>query len=150
MTDLAMIWEGEDRAADLQLVDGDLAAEDGLRTAVILSLFTDRRARPDDILPEADADRRGWWGDVAAASPDDQIGSRLWLLSREKRRPEVVARAREYAEEALAWLVRDSVARSVKVEAEITPQGWLGLGVVIERPGGPARQRFDFVWRGLQ
>lgn len=150
MTDLALFWSDETWSADLKVEAGDLAAEDGLKTAVLLSLFTDRRARPDDVLPEADADRRGWWGDVAAAEPDDQIGSRLWLLSREKRRPEVVAKAREYAEEALAWLVRDGVARAVAVEAEITPQGWLGLGIVIDRPGGPDRQRFDFVWKGLK
>jgi phage gp46-like protein len=150
VSDLALIWNDEGFGADVAITAGDLVADDGLKTAVILSLFLDRRARPDDRLPQDGSDRRGWWGDIASTDDDGPIGSRLWLLEREKRLPSVVARAREYCEEALAWLIRDEVARSVTVETEITSEGWLGIGVVIERPEGPARQRFDFVWKGLQ
>lgn len=149
MTDVALIWDADAVAADMLLEGGDLATEAGLRTAVIISLFTDRRARPDDPLPEAGADRRGWWGDVAAREPDDEIGSRLWLLSREKQTAEVVARAREYALEALGWMLRDRVASAVEVLAEVTRPGVLGLSVIITRPVGPGRERFDFVWKGL-
>lgn len=149
MSDIALFWDAEAVAADLSLVDGDLATEAGLKTAVILSLFTDRRARPDDRLPQEGADRRGWWGDVAGRDADDEIGSRLWLLSREKQTAQVVAKAREYALEALAWMLRDRVAVSIEVEAEITRPGVLGLGIAITRPDGPGRERFDFVWNGL-
>ena len=148
MTDLLLFWSGEDFAADLLLADGDLARDAGLRSAVIVSLFTDRRARSDDILPQQGADPRGWWPD-ALGDPDDQIGSRLWLLSREKQLPTVLAKARDYVMEALAWLVRDGVASSVEVEAEVSAPGVLGLAVFITRPDGPDRQRFDFVWKGL-
>lgn len=149
MTDVALFWDADAVAADLSLEAGDLATEAGLKTAVIVSLFTDRRARPDDRLPQDGGDRRGWWGDVAGQEADDQIGSRLWLLSREKQTPEVVARAREYALEALGWMLRDRVASAVEVEAEITRPGVLGLGIIITRPDGPGRERFDFVWKGL-
>jgi phage gp46-like protein len=148
MTDLQLFWSAEEFGADLALIDGDLARDNGLKTAIIVSLFTDRRARSDDDLPQLGIDPRGWWPDVLG-EPDDQIGSRLWLLSREKQLPDVVAKAREYAREALAWLIRDGVASSVEVEAEITAPGVLGLGIVITRPDGPDRQRFDFVWKGL-
>ena len=47
--------------------DRDLQGDDGLFTAVIISLFTDRRANADDPLPDericALPDPRGWWGD---------------------------------------------------------------------------------------
>lgn len=150
--DLALVWKDEAFAADLALDGQDLLNEGGLRTAVILSLFTDRRARADDDLPEAGADRRGWWADALAEGEDGPIGSRLWLLEREKQLPSVVARAREYAEEALAWLVRDRIASAVAVEAEITAPtsaggGVLGLAVRIDRPSGAERFRFDYVWR---
>lgn len=150
MSDLALIWKDEAWSADLVLDAGDLTTDDGLKTAVIVSLFTDRRARPDDRLPEEGADPRGWWGDALAREADDQIGSRLWLLAREKRRPEVLARAREYTDEALAWLIRDGVAQAVTVTAEFTTEGWLALGIEIDRPGGPSRLRFDHVWKALQ
>lgn len=149
MSDLALTWDEALAQADLTLAGGDLLLDGGLKSAVIVSLFSDRRAEPDDRLPEGGGDRRGWWGDVQARDARGRIGSRLWLLAREKRTPETVARAREYAEEALAWLVQDRVARRVVVETSVTPEGWLAWRIEIERPEGPDRQRFDFVWKGL-
>lgn len=151
MTDLALIWDGETGTADLSIEGGDLALNGGLGSAVVLSLFTDRRAEADDRLPQTGGDRRGWWGDLTpnADGTRRRIGSRLWLLSREKRTPETLARAREYAEEALAWLVEDRIASRVEVTAETTPEGWLALTVVIARAEGPDRERFDYVWKGL-
>lgn len=147
MTDLKMSWDAETATGDVVMQAGDLAMDGGLSTAVLISLFSDRRAEPDDRLPDAGGDRRGWWGDLGAARPAGRLGSRLWLLEREKRTPAVVARAREYAEEALAWLVADGVARRVEVATSVTPEGWLALQVIVIRPEGPDRQRFDFVWR---
>ena len=145
MTDLAIRWRPELMGGDLALDGVGLATDDGLRTAIIISLFTDARAEPDDPLP-ADAERRGWWGDALPQIEGDRIGSRLWLLRREKRLPAALDRARGYAAEALAWLVEDGVAAQVGVEAEAIGPATLGLGVVVTRPGGPGRQRFDFVW----
>ena len=137
-----------DLGGDWQVLAPGLAEDDGLETAVIISLFTDRRAEGDDELPAGD-DRRGWWGDALAEVEGDRIGSRLWLLSREKQLPSVVARAREYALEALQWLLEDGVASTVDVTAEIVRQGVLGLSVEIRRPDQPAvRYRFEQFWKG--
>ncbi len=104
---------------DLSIEDGDLESDDGLETAVIISLFTDRRARDDDELPDPNnPDRRGWWGDLVAEVADDQIGSRLWLLERSKTTPDVLVKAKEYAEEALSWMIEDDVAKKIEVEVE--------------------------------
>lgn len=148
MTDLLLVWNDDAYMADLALVDGDLATDAGLRSAIVLSLFTDRRARDDDALPQEGADRRGWWAD-ALGDENDQIGSRLWLLGREKMTPEMIAKAQEYAEEALNWLIRDGVIRSLLVEVEIIGPSALGLAITVGRGDGPDRQRFDYVWKGL-
>lgn len=126
---------------DCGMEAGDLVAEGSLRTAVILSLFLDRRADDDDILPNGSDDRRGWWADTVAPMTDygigggsasgDHIGSRLWLLSREKQLAGVLDRARHYAEEALTWLVEDGVATAVQVTATNPRQGWLVLEVTV-------------------
>ena len=126
---------------DCGMEAGDLVAEGSLRTAVILSLFLDRRANDDDILPNDSDDRRGWWADTVAPMTDygigggsasgDHIGSRLWLLSREKQLAGVLERARHYAEEALTWLVEDGVATAVQVTATNPRQGWLVLEVTV-------------------
>ena len=121
---------------DCGMEAGDLVAEDSLRTAVILSLFLDRRANDDDILPND-----SWWADTVAPMTDygigggsasgDHIGSRLWLLSREKQLAGVLERARHYAEEALTWFVEDGVATAVQVTATNPRQGWLVLEVTV-------------------
>lgn len=137
-----------DWQCDWTIVAPGLGEDEGLETAVIISLFTDRRANPDDELPSGD-DRRGWWGDGLAEVEGDRIGSRLWLLSREKQLQSVVARAREYASEALQWLIDDGVAEAVNVEAEIVRMGVLGLGIEIVQPGKrPVKYRFEKFWSG--
>lgn len=83
-------------------------------TNIIASLFTDARANEDDILPSGGTDKRGWWGDSFS---DKKIGSKLWLLSREKQLSSVLKRAQEYAEESLQWMIKERLIKSVTVTA---------------------------------
>lgn len=123
--------------------------DDGLETAIIISLFTDRKANDDDELPSGD-DRRGWWGDSFAEIEGDLIGSRLWLLKREKQLSSVVAKAKIYAEEALKWMIEDGIAEKVTVTAEIVKRGILGLLIEITKPGiSPFKYKFNYVWEAV-
>lgn len=129
-----------------------LLADDGLQTAVLLSLFTDRLAGVDDALPDAGdtVNRRGWWGDAYADIAGDRIGSRLWLLAREKQTAAVLQRAQSYAREALQWLIDDGVAREVTVIADLGRADVLGLHIEIVRSARPVtRYRFEHFWKGL-
>lgn len=147
--DAALLWK--EMGADLSVDALDLVRDDGLQTAVLLSLFIDRRAKDDDTLPDNTGDRRGWWADAYADVIGDKYGSRLWLLSREKQLPSVLARAKEYAEEALAWMVEDGVAQGVIVETSIPRQGVLGIGVQITKPDGTALDYyFDYLWEAMR
>ncbi|WP_303905621.1 phage GP46 family protein [Thiohalomonas denitrificans] len=131
---------------DLALDGPDLATDDGLRSAVIVSLFTDARAEPDDDIPDGTDDRRGSWHDTYLPHDGDSEGSLLWLLSREKETADVLQRARTYAETALAWLIEDSVATAVQTEAEWRNdigRGVLALYLTITLPG---RTPFDDVF----
>lgn len=149
MSDLALDLDLGTLAADLVFDGFGLVTDDSLRTAVIISLFTDRRAADDDRLPDAGTDRRGWWADTFAPIEGDLIGSRLWLLSREKQLREAVARAEEYAREALEWLIEDGIAASVIVTASIPRSGWLRLDIEIDRPDSRGTTRYDFAWEAL-
>lgn len=131
---------------------GSLASENSLSSAVILSLLTDRRAKPDDRLPDDSGarsivvppDRRGWVGDVMADIPGDRFGSRLWLLHREKQTEETRRRAEGYALEALQWLIDDQIADSVKVAAEWTQMGRLEMQVdILLKSGVPVTYTLD-------
>lgn len=139
-------------ALDLALLDGDLATDNGLRTAVALSLLCDRRAEPDDVLPDSfgfdGGDRRGWWADAIADRDGDKWGSRLWLLNREKILPEVRRRAEAYAAESLAWLLDDGVATEVEAIAETLDREVLWLLIIIKRGDGTRiADRYQYVWR---
>lgn len=149
MTDLATIFIDMSKRADLALDAFELATDDGLDTAVLLSLFTDARARDDDVLPPGQTDRRGWWAD-AYATATDNFGSRLWLLHAAKQLQDSLNRAREYAEEALAWLVADGIAAKVEVETWIVRDEMMGMLVRIHRPdGSTSAKRFDILWSAL-
>jgi phage gp46-like protein len=146
MADIEFFTDITGTEFDYQLLNGALAAEHDIKTAVMISLFTDRRADEGDALPDPRGSKRGWWADAMMGR---QIGSRLWLLGREKQLNDVVRRAREYAEEALAWLVTEGVARNVQVQAGIARAGVLGLVVEVSRNNTPpARYRFEFAWQG--
>ena len=89
---------------------------DSLSRAVVISLFTWQRASQSD---EVDNDQRmGWWGDTFAENKGDKIGSKLWLLLRQKITEETLNRAQEYAYDALKWLIDDGICSDITVDVE--------------------------------
>ena len=140
MTDVALIWDNVNQRADVAVVGNDLLLDQGLQTAVIISLATDRLAEPGDAIPDASGDPRGWWGDIpidpgTSDSRRYPIGSRLWLLRRSKYTDAGAGLAIGYAQEALQWLIDDGVAARVDVAAarQAPPLGTLVLGITIVR-----------------
>src|SRR5260363_120954 len=85
MNDIPIRWSAESGAGDWS---PDSAEVSDLQIAVMISLFTDRQARPDDVIPDGSTDARGWWG-------KPNIGSRPggtthpmrfeWALPKRKR-----------------------------------------------------------------
>ncbi len=119
-----------------------------LEVAVVSSLWTWRRAEDDDALPTPDADRQGWWGDALAGFSH---GSRLWLLQRARASAETASRAREYAREALAWMVDEGLVSRVDVTAERTATHTIALTVDLYRAeDGRASMRFGDLWAALE
>lgn len=84
-----------------------------LHRCAVISLLTWRRAGDDDPLD--DAERYGWWGDSFPSLPDDRIGSRLYLLRRRSLTPPTERDARDYAREALQWLLDDGRVTAVDI-----------------------------------
>lgn len=119
--------------ADIQMADRDLLRDPGFETAILMSLFTNRRADPDDILPDNTDDKEGWWGDILNED-GDQDGSRLWLIGRHKNTTEVLPRAEEYITEALQWMVDDKIADKVKVTINRLDMMSIQFSIEIYRP----------------
>lgn len=145
--DIHTFWDVTNIRGDWQVSGAALASGDDLTTAVLISLFTDRRANDDDTLPDASNDRRGWWGDL---DQDVPIGSRLWLLSRSKLAPSVALAAKGYIAEALRWLIDDGVAAAVDVVTSIVMPNRLNAVVTITRATGTKQSlQFNWAWNAL-
>lgn len=147
--DLALIYNPTLQAFDLALFGADLASEDTLASAVLISLLSDRLAERYEV--SSGEDRRGWWADAYADS-NHKTGSRLWLLEREKQLPGVVLRCKQYCEEALQWFIDDALAKSVTVTVFAPRTGWLAALIKFEIDEGARNYRFEFndvtqVWR---
>nr|DAW54888.1 MAG TPA: hypothetical protein [Caudoviricetes sp.] len=124
------------READLSDFEADELAQ-----AVLISLFSWRKSNPDDGIDAPD--RQGWWGDTYAVVPGDRIGSRLWLLQREKVTAETIRRAEAYAKEGLQWLIDDRMASRIDVTASRDAVDRIALNVICYKPNG---DRIDAVF----
>ncbi|CNE86916.1 phage GP46 family protein [Yersinia mollaretii] len=141
-TDIKTVWDVDRSLGDWRTGHGGLLDGDDLHTAILLSLFTDGLARVDDAI-DGD-DRRGWWGDTGAASP---IGSRLWLLRRQKLTSQVAIKAEDYAAQALAWLTEDGVVAAISTRAERVYPNTLRLVITYQQPGKTQSSvKFSWVW----
>lgn len=130
MADITITWSPADGRGDWTFAPGgDLDTGDDLATAILLSLFTDRPALKDDVIPDGTTDRRGWWG-------DRELGSRLWLLERAKQTTETLHRVRDYIAEALQWLVDDGVVARFDIEAAWLRRSTLGARITAFRSDG--------------
>lgn len=146
---IRLTFDSEIGECDLaQAVDGGVDEGDELGTAVLISLFTDRRVGEEELPVvggqtdvERSRARGGWWGDAYPdGDEEDAIGSRLWLLTeRGKLLPDAPLRAQAYAIEALDWMIADGVARAVEAVATRNGEGRLDLVITITRTDGSIR-----------
>ena len=129
--DLALRYDAATRRCRLAFNGRDLALDSTPATALLISLGTDRRARPDDALPWPEPEpeaplrldaRRGWCGDALDAE-GRRIGCRLWLLFRAKEAESTRRRAEAYAQEGIAWLAARGLATTASA-------AWLRRGVL--------------------
>jgi phage gp46-like protein len=148
VSDIALQWDNQIGLGDFVLSSEGLATEDGLRTAIILSLFTNAPAKPGDVLPDgkiAKGGEGGWWANELADVEGDVMGSRLWLLARAKDTKDNIQRAGTYIREALQWMIDDSVLEQIDTVVESVER--LALQVSAHRPdGSPVKFRFPDAW----
>lgn len=115
---------------------------DPLTRAVVISLFTHRRANPDD---NADVPM-GWWGDTWPAVANDRYGSKLWLLQRSKLTNALVNTVRTYLRDALQWMLDDGVVSRIDIDIQRTGINELSNQVVLWRRDGPVIISFSDLW----
>ena len=115
-----------------------------LESAVLISLFTDALADPEDQLPPGQAnDRRGWWADSYETDP---IGSKLWQVFWRQTTQDTLNWARDTVQKALQWMLDDNVASDLAIDLQFLGKGRMGMGIVITEPSGQ-RTAFSYAWQ---
>lgn len=105
-TDLGFVQD-DDGIFDLVVDGGDLAVIDGLESAILVSLFSDRRADESEVGDPRK--RRGWIGDLVSGEPQDRHGSGLWLYEQRRLIQETATGVRIEAEQSLDWMVEEKL-----------------------------------------
>jgi phage gp46-like protein len=136
----------EDGEGALNIKNSDLEIDLGLETAIILSLFSDQRAEKDSIPPDGSRDLRGWWGDV---TQEDAIGSKLWLLFREKVTSNTREKFKAAASASLQWMLDDGVASSIDVTIASLSEESIDFIVKVTKPalGNSINFRYYYNWQ---
>jgi len=130
MSDIKSVFTDLTSGVRYEIAGGGFAEDSSLTTAVIISLFTDRRAEAGDDTEEV----RGWWADTL--QEDEPIGSRRWTLSREKQTSDVLNALIAYDQEALAWLKKSGLVTKIAIDAEWIGQGLLSEAISLTLPNG--------------
>lgn len=114
---------------------GDLAVTQGLDSALLVSLFSDRRAREDEVAdPQR---RRGWIGDLVPDVQGDVHGSGLWLYEQHRLDRETEVGVRLETEAALDWFIEERLVSTVQADAVSVPSDRnINLMVRIGHPDG--------------
>lgn len=143
-----LLWDTEwcEDIGDWVMDDTSLKDDNVLLTAVVLQLFTDKRA-PDDVdLPGFnDDDRRGWFGDyvdVRAGDGETEMGSLIWIYERDALTDATITGVSDTVEDAMQVLVNQGLIASFEVE--VTADKILGhLSVVLSILSQDGSRRFD-------
>lgn len=140
----AVLQQLDDGTFDLKIgFDGDLETDDFFDTAIIVSLFSDRRADESEVRESHR--RRGWIGNER--TPGFEMGSKLWLFEQSRLTRTVMNQVQDAAGVALAWFVDDELAVAIRApRASTTAGGRLALDVELERDLSIIERRYFILW----
>ena len=130
-----MNYEGDvklvqtDDGGDIEFVAGQPVMDQGLETAVYISLFSG-----------------DWWGN-AISEQNEKLESNLEEIYNRNLSNKTRLDAEEYVRKALEWMISLGIAKRIDVSASLPTPGWLGLEITIIEPNGSEQNfRYSINW----
>lgn len=120
---------------------GDIKTKDFFDTAILMSLYCERRAVPSE-MPSSHL-RRGWIGNES--TPGFEIGSKLWLFEQARLTRSVLNSVDSVAKESLVWMVSDNIAKSIEAQSRLSKAS-LVLEITITRPNSSVVTQYFDLW----
>ena len=140
-TDAILNVDSVTKAYDFTLdSNGDISNADFFDTAILYSLFGERRASGSEVV-EARF-RRGWIGNA----DDFENGSKLWLFSQARLTRDILNRIQDEAKKSLEWLVEDDLAVSIDDVIATVNGGRVFVDIVIRRSRDKIIRRSYELW----
>jgi len=146
-TDVLLVLDHRDGIFDLEADgNGDLKLTGGFETAILASLFTDRRAAADEVADPMK--RRGWIGNLLAKIPGDNFGSGFWLYEQSRGTQAVCNGMKDEALKALQWLVDDDLVKGIAATVSYIPaKRRMILDIAMTDALGRVTRRSYEIWR---
>jgi phage gp46-like protein len=120
---------------------GDIETDSFFDTAILYSLFGERRAVESEISqPEL---RRGWIGNEGK---DYENGSGLWIYSQSKLTRSAINRIEDEAKKSLQWLVDDGFAVAITDVSVTLNNGRVAVELTIRRTPSEVERRYFELW----
>ena len=124
------------------LETGDMETDDTLDTAILVSLFEEKRATKSEF--PANERRRGWLGNDT--TPTFEQGSKIWEFEQERVTGTTLAELGVVIRNSLQWLIADKIAISIVVDDPILRDGKVTANITYTRSGGKIDTRFFTLW----
>jgi phage gp46-like protein len=106
---------------DISFTKGDFTLTNGLDTALLMSVFGEKRADVSEVpTPEL---QRGWWGNLFNDVLNYEYGSKLWLLDQARATQEKINDGVAYLQEGLNWLKEDNYVDQIFVDGDSLKNG---------------------------
>jgi len=134
-----------DLSYDIEVENGDFVIDDGLETALIVSLLSDRRADESQVVqPEF---RRGWIGDLVANLIGYKFGSHIWLSEQSRLTQETLNSVQDAAEKSLDWMLSSGLILKVVAKASVTSSSSILLNITVTSPDGSVSIKAFNLWK---
>ena len=121
---------------------GDILTEDFFDTAILMSLFCERRAIASEM--PASHLRRGWIGNES--TPGFEIGSKVWLYEQARLTRATLNGINSVIKESLQWMIDDNIALEVTVSSTLSRNNSIAVEVTITRPNSKVEKRHFELW----
>ena len=121
---------------------GDIATEDFFDTAILMSLFCERRASSSE-MPVSHY-RRGWIGNESTKG--FEIGSKVWLFEQSRLTRKTLNGINSVVREGLQWMIDENIALEIAVSSELGENNTIAVEITITRPSSKVEKRYFELW----
>ncbi len=121
--------------------DGDIATEQNFETPILMGIFMERRAAPDEV-PDSFR-RRGWQGNES--TPGFEMGSKFWQYEQAKVNFQLLSDVGDVIRDGEQWLVDGDFAISVAAKG-VLQRGVVRVDLLIERANSEVDKKSFDLW----